>query len=145
MIPPYHGVFNNVNPVGERGDIALRGVSRNVLTHFFPTPLPFFTLQNLTSGWNSIAIRSLTDRPISRDLIRAGIFRGKRGKRFEDVEFLYYISIGEIICELLWIPFGWFCNPNSLSWTVSSISILSQIFKKIKSVTLLLWIFLWNK
>lgn len=70
MIPSYHGVFNNVNPVGERADIALRGVSRNVLlTRFFP-PLSFFTLRNLTSGWNSIAIRSLTDRPISRDFLK---------------------------------------------------------------------------
>lgn len=80
MIPPYHGVFNNVNPVGERGDIALRVYHAMSSLTFFPTPLPFFTLQNLTSGWNSIAIRSLTDRPISRDLIRAVIFFKKKGK-----------------------------------------------------------------
>lgn len=110
----------------ENGEISRYGcITQCPHSLFFPTPLPFFTLQNLTSGWNSIAIRSLTDRPISRDLIRAVIFFKKKGES-DSKTWNFYIFLGEIICKLLW-----FCNQNSLSWTMSfseSISIL-QIFK----------------
>lgn len=137
-------VFNNVNPVRERGDIALRCITQCPRHLFFFFSLSrFFTLQNLTSGWNSIAIRSLTVFSWFNSRIRDFSVEGEATRRR-----------GIFVSRISWRNYyGFFFDDFVfsncvffffLSWTVLlSSRFLKRFLKILKKylVTLLLWIF----